>query len=200
MQKALGALDRPGLAAVLASLSSENRLVTQGRSEGIPKGKPPAARLGGLAAVLASAAVAEHRESEIPEPTAPAVDSRPLPVLLLFSLQLATAHRLRTQPTRVGLEGAGRSIHPGRRKHATAGSARSEPRMVSRAQRGERSRATWGFPDCNTAGLPPGQFLTNFSEVLRDFRDPENLRFSDDGPCCARDGSSPPRPFSPPGA
>jgi hypothetical protein len=119
------------------------------------------------AAVLASAAVAEHRESEIPEPTAPAVDSRPLPVLPPFSLQLATAHRLRTQPTRVGLEGAGRSIHPGRRKHATAGSARSEPRMVSRAQRGERRRATWGFHSTNPLFDRHAKFLNNFPEVLQ---------------------------------
>jgi len=36
------------------------------------------------------------------------------------------------QPTRVGLKGAGRSIPPGRSKHATAGSARSKPRRVER--------------------------------------------------------------------
>jgi len=144
MQKALGALDRPGLAAVLASLSSENRLVTQGRSEGIPKGKPPAARLGGLAAVLAlrtarcGPCVSRRRRAPgIGDSRAhgsrrgqPAPSS-PTPVLT------AIGHRASAEDTTdTGGIGRGRSLDPSR-----ATQARDRRERAQRAPDGEPSAA-----------------------------------------------------------
>ena len=82
--------------ATVVVAGASGALVTQGRNKGIPKGKPPAARLGGTGRrscslrcagcdslafarcaredtareVLASAVFVKHRESEIPKPTA----------------------------------------------------------------------------------------------------------------------------------
>ena len=78
MQKALGALDRPGLAAVLASLRG--------------------LRLAGLRSLCSQRhrplRSLRHRESEIPEPTAPAVDSRPLPPMEILLPEQTTVDEI----------------------------------------------------------------------------------------------------------
>ena len=54
------------------------------------------------------ATVAEYRESEIPEPTAPAVDDLPLSIPPVFAVFPAELRRLAELATWAGMEGAER--------------------------------------------------------------------------------------------
>ena len=111
-------------------------------------------------------------------------DSRPLPVPPMLPIRPATAVSWTHILTRVGKNGPGRSIHPGRRKHhSEARSAASVPR-ARRAGPRKTSQASLPVPGWRTdrsgvSGVerpgafpshiptcPPFQYLKNFSELL----------------------------------